>query len=319
MPEADVSVVVPTRNRWDLLPRTLRGALGQHGVAVQVVVVDDSTDDATERGLAALEDPRVHHVRGSAQGVSAARNLGVAEASAQWVAFLDDDDLWAPGKLLAQLRAVGAGDVWVYAAAVQVDPQLRVVPGALPLPPAPGELNRSLVRSNCVPAGCSNVVARRSVLASIEGFDPQFSQVADWDVWLQLAEAGPAAAVPEHLVGYMQHSDQMLQTGASDPFAEWERLATKHRAFSRRVGQPFSRPYVARWVAMGHRRAGRRWDAVRLLASSGAGFTREYGANVARAGALALGESVLQGGRSAYSGTVARPSWLDLYAPTADG
>jgi glycosyltransferase involved in cell wall biosynthesis len=100
----DVTVVIPTHNRKELLDRTLRSVLAQEDVDLSVVVVDDGSADGTEAFVQALADPRVSVVRHpEARGVSAARNTGIARATTTWLAFVDDDDLWAPTKLRAQL------------------------------------------------------------------------------------------------------------------------------------------------------------------------------------------------------------------------
>ena len=118
-------MVVPTHNRWNHLRRAaLPAALGQREVELELIVVDDGSADETPRGLAEVADPRLRVLRNDvAQGVAGARNRGVAAASAPWVAFLDDDDLWSPWKLRRQLDAVGAveGAGFAYAAAVFLD------------------------------------------------------------------------------------------------------------------------------------------------------------------------------------------------------
>ena len=112
----DVSVIIATRNRSTLLAETLRSVLGQRGVDFEVIVVDEASTDDTAALLAALDDPRVRVIRhGEALGLSAARNHGAAEANGDWLAFIDDDDLWAPDKLARQLRAAeDARRDWVY-------------------------------------------------------------------------------------------------------------------------------------------------------------------------------------------------------------
>src|ERR671931_448444 len=106
----EVTVVVPTHGRWDLLSTAaLPASLGQEGVDLEVVVVDDGSTDATAEGLARIEDPRLRVVRHDRpHGVAQARNAGIAAARGEWVALLDDDDLWAPWKLRAQLDAAVA-------------------------------------------------------------------------------------------------------------------------------------------------------------------------------------------------------------------
>jgi glycosyltransferase involved in cell wall biosynthesis len=100
----DVSVVVPTRNRSALLELTLRSVLCQRDVDLELIVVDEGSTDDTPTMLAAVADSRLRVIRNDTpRGVSAARNRGAASARADWVAFLDDDDLWAPDKLTRQL------------------------------------------------------------------------------------------------------------------------------------------------------------------------------------------------------------------------
>ena len=97
---AEVTVVVPTRNRAAMLRQALRSVAAQRGVDLEAVVVDDGSTDATPAVVTAIGDRRLRLVRHQRpQGVSTARNRGVAEARGRWVAFLDDDDVWAPEKL----------------------------------------------------------------------------------------------------------------------------------------------------------------------------------------------------------------------------
>ena len=304
-----------------MLARTLRGPINQREVDLEVLVVDDSGDELTARGVLALGDERVRRLAGRGRGVSDARNLGLREARGEWIAFLDDDDLWAPDKLRKQIHAAeSASAVFVYADAVPVDEHLRLVPGSLPPPPAAADVRRSLILSNSIPASCSNVVARAKDAKAIPGFDERLAQVADWDVWLQLASRGPAVAVPEVLVAYMQHDESMLLSSDRDPFAEFELLREKHAALSRELGLPFSRPFFVRWVATRHVRRGERLRAIRMLASPRGLRARGYSGNLARAAGVAAGPPAVALARRLRSGgRPVRPGWLDTYLTPRDG
>ena len=205
----DVSVVIPTRNRSTLLALALRSVLQQRDVDLEVIVVDEASTDDTPAVLARIGDPRVRVIRHDRpQGVSAARNRGVADAAAEWVAFLDDDDLWAPDKVGLQLQAARqSGALWVYVGHVNINMDHRVTGGAPPLTPA--ELVKELPRHNVVPGGCSGVMVSKRALELAGQFDPRLQPLADWDLWLRLAHTGLPACVPHPLVGYRLHGNQM--------------------------------------------------------------------------------------------------------------
>ncbi|WP_426043372.1 glycosyltransferase family 2 protein [Caulobacter sp. DWR3-1-2] len=105
-----VSVVIPTFGRPELVSRAVRGALGQVGVEVEVIVVIDGDDPATCAALAAIDDERLRVISHEGKrGAGQARDTGADAATADWVAFLDDDDDWMPTKLAAQLAAAPEG------------------------------------------------------------------------------------------------------------------------------------------------------------------------------------------------------------------
>ncbi|MBA2640000.1 MAG: glycosyltransferase family 2 protein [Nocardioidaceae bacterium] len=161
-PGPEVSVVIPTRNRWRLLEaRGLASALCQQDVSLEVVVVDDGSTDETPRRLASLNDDRVRTIRNErGTGVARARNSGMAAARGEWIAFLDDDDIWAPRKLRLQLDAAAQASAdFVYGGVAHLDDELRVL--ATFAPPAPDRGHQALIAGISLPAGASNVLARR--------------------------------------------------------------------------------------------------------------------------------------------------------------
>jgi len=108
----DVSVVIPTRHRPALVTRAVRSVLAQTHNALELVVVVDGPDKATQDALAAIPDGRLRVlVLPHSQGAPHARNVGAGAAAARWTAFLDDDDEWLPAKLAVQLRLAGTAPV----------------------------------------------------------------------------------------------------------------------------------------------------------------------------------------------------------------
>ncbi|MGK5741229.1 glycosyltransferase family 2 protein [Micromonospora sp. URMC 103] len=100
----EVSVVIPTFARPDLVTRAVRSALAQTVTDIEVIVVVDGPDPATRDALTRIADPRLRLVELPGKGGAPnARNVGVREARAPWTALLDDDDEWLPEKLAVQL------------------------------------------------------------------------------------------------------------------------------------------------------------------------------------------------------------------------
>jgi glycosyltransferase involved in cell wall biosynthesis len=200
-----VSVVVPTHNRAALLAVTLRSVLRQRAVDLEVIVIDEASTDETEAVLAGIADSRLRSIRHEIpHGVSTARNRGTAEARGDWVAFTDDDDLWAPDKLDRQLQAAeAAGRDWAYTGSVNIVDGFRIVHGRPPL--SPDRVVAALPRYNAVPGGGSNVVVRRETLLQVGPFDVRLRNTEDWEMWIRLAQVGPPAWVRSPLVARRVH------------------------------------------------------------------------------------------------------------------
>ncbi len=250
---AFVTVVVPTHNRARLLGRTLRSICAQQSVDFEVVVVDDGSTDDTA-AVAAAADPRVKVICNPRPcGVSVARNIGITAARGDWIGFCDDDDLWAPDKLAAQLSAADEARLgWVYSGDVNVDYQSRVLFGSPPHCPA--EVTDLLRHHNPLSSGGSNVVIRADVLAATGGFDPGLRRTEDWDLWLRLTSTGPPAWVCRPLVAYRFHSLNIV-TDVQSMVAEARQLASRY-GISIDIAAMHRR---AAWTAL---RGGRRGQAI---------------------------------------------------------
>lgn len=141
MQRPEVSVVIPTRNRPELVVRAVHSALAQTLAELEVVVIIDGPDAATVAALGEIGDERVRWVeRETSGGAPTARNHGVDVAAADWVAFLDDDDEWLPEKLETQLAKAKASGVALPIVGSRL--YMRTPRAELILPrrvPAPGE------------------------------------------------------------------------------------------------------------------------------------------------------------------------------------
>ncbi len=195
-----ISAIVPTHNRAESLPNALRSIYAQEGMGVhfdvEIFVVDDASTDATPDLIS--EHPAVRYIRLPVnQGVSAARNAGIRAGRGQYVAFLDDDDVWLPHKLLQQVRALEAHPE----AAVVYSPYFIRFPGQTELlsihNDAPSGLifREMLLRGNHCGAPIATLV-RRDAFDATGCFDEGVPTGEDYDMWLRLAFRFPFAFVP---------------------------------------------------------------------------------------------------------------------------
>lgn len=284
-----VSVVIPSHNRRHLLRRCLATVLAQENVDVEVLVCDDGSTDGTADAVAAIADPRLRVVRRERpHGVSAARNLGIAESSGQWVAFLDDDDLWAPNKLSLQIAALEAADrEWSCAGSVAIDAaDSRILRGRLPL--SAHAIAAALPFHNAVPGGASSVVARRSTLDETGGFDLDLRHLADWDMWIRLSARGDPAVVNQPVVAITQHGGN-ASLDTRDILRELRTIEQRYGEM--RGGKPIDSAYVYRWVGFSALRAGNRLRAVGAYGRAAIAGDRQ--AIVRAAGALVVPRKAL--------------------------
>ncbi len=256
-----VTVVIPTHNRLHFLKRSLGTVLAQRDVTLEVVVVDDGGTEDTPGLVAEIGDDRVRLVRHEvSKGVAAARNRGLLEARAEWVAFLDDDDLWAPHKLVTQLEAARRhGDAgWVCTGSVNVDEGLRVLAVT---PPAPESELQNLLAYNLIAGGASGIAVLSELARSVGGFDTRLSNLADWEMWIRLSLKASLATVHRPLVARFEHEGGLSgdPRGVRDEF-EW--VVSKHQEVRAQRGVPASgatlRWFARRQVEAGNGRAAAR-------------------------------------------------------------
>jgi hypothetical protein len=263
----EVSVVVPTHQRAELLPQLLRSVLGQSGVDLELIVVDDGSSDGTGEVLAHCHDPRLQVLRHErSRGVAAARNSGTEVARGRWVAWCDDDDVWAPGKLALQLQALAHAPAarWCNGGSAYVDPALRL--SRVRRCPDPRTVAEDLLRINAVTGGGSGVLADRALVRELGGFDTTLSMYADWDMWARLAHAAPLAVVDRPIVGYVEHAAGMSQRNLHLALDELPQLEASLARLAAAAGQSprLDRRALGMWMLRQQVSCGRRVDNLAL-------------------------------------------------------
>lgn len=197
-PASSVSVVIPVRNGALTIAQSIASAVSQSIAPLEILVIDDgSTDDTV--AIAQAGGARVILREAAFGSPSGARNAGIAAAKGDWVAFLDADDLWHPGKLEAQLAAAAGHPQAVAVVSEWVRDQGRWPQRTNRGPQDLISYSDLLVMNRFQ---TSTVLARREALEAIGGFVPFLDGVEDWDCWLRLSKFGPIVRLDYPYVVY---------------------------------------------------------------------------------------------------------------------
>lgn len=227
-----VSVIVPVYNGERYLSFAIQSILGQDYHNFEVIVVDDGSTDNSGNIARSFEE--VHYIHQSNQGVAMARNVGIAAARGEFIAFLDADDLWAPDKLSVQVD--------YFLKSPQVGYTLAKMHNFLePGISWPSWQGEKFLEEDEYSYSLSALVVRKSVLDKIGTFDPRFRIGSDTDWLIRAKEAGIRMAIlPDVLVQRRIH-DSNLCYGYEKPGARllmWKKLcrASVDRKRNQRTG-----------------------------------------------------------------------------------
>lgn len=215
---AMVSVIIPSYNRALFLKEALDSVLLQKNVEMEVIVVDDGSTDNTS----AIVESCGHSIRYYYQpnaGVSAARNAGIKIARGEWLAFLDSDDLWLPGKLEIQLdflrrqpsvKICQTEELWIRNGHRQNPKKYHKKPAGYCFPAL---LERCLVSP-------SAVMIHREIFDQVGLFDETLPACEDYDLWLRIGSRRPIGLVERPLIVKRGgHPDQLsTSTAALDKY-----------------------------------------------------------------------------------------------------
>jgi hypothetical protein len=212
--EPAVSVLMAVRNGAAYLDESLASLAAQTFEDFEIVVVDNGSTDGTAAIIRewARREPRLRAFRLEQRGVSASRNLAVAEARAPLLAPLDSDDLALPHRLAVQVAAMNARpDLALLGSAVElIDGRGRRI-GSLRFPPGDAEL-RTFLREGRVFAH-SSVIMRRDAFLAAGGYRAGLALAEDFDLWLRMADQGRIAILPEPLARYRMHDRSTTARG----------------------------------------------------------------------------------------------------------
>ncbi|MFM2641933.1 glycosyltransferase family 2 protein [Vibrio chagasii] len=219
---AKVSVVIPTYNCLDYLPKAIGSVLKQTHQDIELIIIDDNSNDGTSTYLASIQDHRIVKLSTLGVGAPQARNLGIEKATGKFIAFLDADDFWFPEKIERQLEfhqrypdmamsftnyehltedyevIVDCFSYWSQfqnreEQFINIDNPLEFI-----------------IENNVI--GTSTVMVKADVFSQTDSFNADIKYGEDWELWLRMSENHQIGVLNSVEVGYLMRATSVTQT-----------------------------------------------------------------------------------------------------------
>jgi hypothetical protein len=226
------SIIIPTFNSYEKLLRAIESIKSQTFTDFEVIIVDDGSIDATQEKIQESICEKIHYFYKTNGGPASARNLGIKEASGEYLCFLDADDEFISEKLLEYYTASQNGEVFLFSDAEYFNEKTKSSTLFLCKEQMRyGNSFQSLMENNFIVA--STVCVKKSVLESTAYFDEalKIKFVEDYDLWLKIAQKYPLTYVEKPLTKYYIHESnnssnvQRTYTSLIAIYAKWSFLS----------------------------------------------------------------------------------------------
>lgn len=210
MNQPQVSVIIPNYNYANYLRETIDSVLNQTYVNIEIIVVDDGSKDGSKKILESY-GRKIKVIFQKNQGVSAARNNGIAESKGEYVAFLDADDVWLPKKIEKQIEKFSADKELglVHVGVEEIDDKGNFLNKKIDGMEGWVSDELLLFRRPVLGGGGSGMMIPRKVFDEIGGFDLRLATSADWDLCYQVSSLYRIGFVPDILLKYRIHGSNM--------------------------------------------------------------------------------------------------------------
>jgi glycosyltransferase involved in cell wall biosynthesis len=219
-----VSAIIPTHNRADLLPRAIDSVLEQTWENIEVVVVDDASDDETQKVLEEYEkESGVKVIRNEkSRGAAASRNIAIQNASGGYIAGLDDDDYWRPKRIELMMQEFSDG----YSAVCSND-RMDFGEKEIVWKKKPVITLNDLLFYNQVG---NQVLTKKEYLLAVGGYDESLPSAQDYDLWIRLAhDFGPVKTAPHTLQVVNMEPDRDRISTSGDETTGYHACFEKHK------------------------------------------------------------------------------------------
>ena len=207
--DADISVVIPSHNRCELLKRAISSVLNQTIKTREIIIVDNGSTDNTHGMISSLF-PEITYIYEKTKGVSIARNIGIKNCHSTWIAFLDSDDAWEPQKLEKQFfyinnknkkyRLIHTNEIWYKNNKFQNQLKKHQKSG--------GDIFQKSLDLCCISP--SSALIKKEIFDDYGFFDEGLEVCEDYDMWIRITAKEEVGFLDNPLViKYGGHNDQL--------------------------------------------------------------------------------------------------------------
>jgi len=227
-----VSVIIPAYNAEKFIEEAIKSAQNQTYKNIEIIVVDDGSTDGTAEIVKKLakKDKRIRYHHQKNKGVSIARNTAINYSKGQFIALLDQDDIWLPEKIKEQMILFDKNKrlVLVFSNAIFFEEGKGGLYLVLRKQRPRGRIFRDLLKHNFIP--CPTAVIKKSVLSQLgEGFDEELRMVEDYDLFLRVAYVGRVDYIDKPLAKWRRHKGNFTYNHRELLFLEREHILKKFK------------------------------------------------------------------------------------------
>lgn len=229
-----VSAVITTFNRSASLKMAIESVLQQTFADFELLILDNNSQDDTERAVRSFSDERIRYIKHPPLAISGARNLALKESSTDYIAFLDDDDVWLPNKLFDQYAAMKEDATnkvgLVYGAYTQFNEAGHAYETIYPA--KEGDVYEHAVSyRDTLTGSASNPLLKKSAVLAVGGYDETIKTGEDYEMFLRLAKVYYFKAINAPVVNIYHYPGYRLGWRLADYLYTEMTVYQKHQDF----------------------------------------------------------------------------------------
>lgn len=215
-----VSVIITTyRRKPAIVTRALRSVMKQTFPDIEIIIIDDSPIDFEEREAVRQEvldtcKTAIFLSTGGSKGASAARNIGIKEATGEYIAFLDDDDEWLPEKIEKQLEGFTSDEIGMVYSSMIINDEMDDTIYVRDVEHYSGKIHDLLLSNSNFIGSTSVPLVRRACLGYVGGFDESLESSQDYDLYIRLSKLYEINFVTGAYTVYHIHTGERITTNA---------------------------------------------------------------------------------------------------------